>query len=99
MRMDEVITFDTDAGRYQLTRRERIRLAILQGIPDAKARELGFRPRSIPGIGPEHGFSADYLTDHFDAQGNTIKLPNIKCRDLKTNRTYGPLSCGVPQYV
>lgn len=73
-RMTEVITFDTEWGRYRITRAERIRLAILHGLPDAKARELGFRPRSVPGPATET-FSADFLAEHYSPCGTATKVP------------------------
>lgn len=67
-RLDELILFDTEWGRYKITRRERHRLAILHGLPDAKAAELAHRADPVPGPA-RHGFSADYLADAYTPDG------------------------------
>lgn len=90
-RMTEVITFDTEWGKYRITRRERIRLAILHGLPDAKARELGFRPRTIPGPATET-FSADFLADHYSPNGVTTKVPPFPHEQLPHRSVRAPIS-------
>lgn len=70
-KLAEIITFDTEVGRYRLTRRERYRLAILHGARDAVAAQLAHRPAALAKTGT--GFSADWLEQHFDAAGKQIQ--------------------------
>lgn len=66
--LDELVLFDTEYGRYKITRRERRRLAVLHGLPDATAAQLAHGPAPFPGPAAE-GFSADYLAGLYDAAG------------------------------
>lgn len=70
-KLAEIITFDTEVGRYRLTRRERYRLAILHGASDAVAAQFAHRPDALAVTGT--GFSADWLEQHFDAAGRQIR--------------------------
>lgn len=76
----EIITFDTPKGRYQITRAERYRLAVLHGLSEAKARHLAYGVDA--GVrGPlcrpppkSNGFTADELYARFHADG-TARRP------------------------
>lgn len=76
----QVVTFDTEIARYLVTRKERFRLAILHGLPDAKAAELAHGPEGIGIYRYDYCMSADWLADHFDADGKVIAEPVYESR-------------------
>ena len=69
----EIITFQANHGRFQITRAERYRLAILHGLTEAAARHdaYGGDAPAHPLPGGLHGFSADELFARFNADGSS----------------------------
>ena len=46
-RRKEVITFEAADGKYQMTRGDRYRLAIMHRIPEAEARHLAYSAATV----------------------------------------------------
>ncbi len=69
----EIITFNTQWGRYPVIRAERYRLAVLHRLAEAEARRLAYGGDRIerPAVGarPATTYSADILFRRFDADG------------------------------
>lgn len=73
-RDNEIVTFDTPQGRYQMTRLERYRLAVLHGLPEAQCRHLAYGatpPRDGAPPAKAHGFTATELFARFYADGTS----------------------------
>lgn len=78
--MNEILYFQTEFGRYLMTRRERHRLAILHEFPEPEARQIAFGAAGIGAAAFEDRavgdtFDADVIFARFHANGKAKGKP------------------------
>ena len=99
MRQNEIITFDTEWGRYLCTRAERYRTAILQGAGEAQARHLAYSPPTYSTRATSATFSADFLAEQFDLNGKSIRTANYLHPVMQRHRVRAPRASRAAQHV